>query len=344
MAFEAVLGQDAAIRFLRRVAAHERLPGAFLFLGPHHVGKRLTALTFAKALNCENPPPAGADGVDSCDRCPSCRKVDADLHPDIITIAPDGQFIKIDQIRAVGEQLALNPLLARKRVVIVTEAERMNPQAANAFLKTLEEPPADTMLVLCVEDAAQVLPTIVSRCVPVRFQPLAPAVLRRLLAEQEAAGTPLEPGAEDFAVRFCQGRMPPDLRAKLAGWLAIRDDLLQALRFPETALAAGLGEKLARWSQSGEWSFVLEWLETWFRDVALAGAGAGAAHLINVDRQDDLRAAASRLDPEAAAQCHRAVLAARNDLELNANKPLALEALWLQFRQHRRTAQGGVSP
>lgn len=344
MGFEAVLGQDAAIRFLRRVAAHGRLPGAFLFLGPHHVGKRMTALALAKAINCETPPPAGAGGVDSCDRCPSCRKVDADLHPDIITIAPDGQFIKIDQIRAVGDQLALNPLLARRRVVIVAEAERMNPQAANAFLKTLEEPPADTLLVLCAEDAAQLPPTIVSRCVAVRFHPLAAEVLRRLLAVQEAANVPLEPGAEEFAVRFSQGRMLPDLRAKLAGWLAIRDDLLRAFRFPETALAAGLGENLARWSQSGEWSFVLEWLETWFRDVALTGAGAGAACLINVDCQDDLRAAANHLDVEAAAQCHRAVLAARDAIELNANKPLALEALWLQFRRHGRAAQGGVSP
>jgi DNA polymerase-3 subunit delta' len=340
MAFEAVLGQDAAIRFLRRVVEHGRLPSAFLFLGPHHVGKRMTALMLAKALNCENPP----FGVDGCDRCPSCRKVDAQVHPDILMVSPDGQFIKIDQVREVGEQLALNPLLARKRVVIVTEAERMNPQSANAFLKTLEEPPADTLLVLCAEDAAQLLPTIVSRCVPVRFHPLSMQVLRRLLAAQEAPGAPSDPGAEEFAVRFCQGRMLPGLRTRLPGWLAIREDLLQAFRFPETAFAAGLGDKLARWSQSGEWSFVLEWLETWFRDLALFGAGAGAAHLINVDRQDDLRAAASLLDTEAAAQCYRAVLAARNAIELNANKPLALEALWLQFRRHDPATQGMGSP
>jgi DNA polymerase-3 subunit delta' len=330
VAFKDVRGQDNALNFLRRIVEHDRLPSAFLFLGPHHVGKRTAALTLAKAINCEHPP---AGEVDSCDRCPSCRKVDADVHPDIVTIAPDGQFIKIDQVRGIGDQLGLNPLLARRRVMVVTEAERMNPQSANAFLKTLEEPPADTLIVLCAEDTAHLLPTIVSRCVPVRFRPLAEAVLRELLAAQGGTGTPLAPEATEFAVRFSQGRMRPEFREKMDAWLAIREEMLQAFKFPAAALATGLGDKLGRWSQSGDWSFLLEWLETWFRDVALLGAEADPERLINVDRQGDLRALATRLDPEAAARCHQAVLSTRDAVQFNANKPLALEALWLQLQQ-----------
>jgi DNA polymerase-3 subunit delta' len=259
--------------------------------------------------------------------------VDADVHPDIVTVSPDGQFIKIDQVRDIGEQLGLNPLLARRRVIVVTEAERFNEPAANAFLKTLEEPPADTLIVLCAEDATSLLPTIVSRCVPVRFRPLSDAVLRELLAAPSEAGARLAPEAAEFAVRFSQGRMRPEFREKLDAWLAIREDMLQAFKFPDTALGTGLGDKLGRWSQSGDWAFLLEWLETWFRDVALLGAETSPGRLINVDRQGDLRALATRLEPEAAARCHQAVLSARDAVQFNANKPLALEALWLHLQQ-----------
>ncbi len=337
MAFRDVQGQEAALAYLRRSIEQERIPSAFLFLGPHHVGKRLAALILAKALNCERAAPGTAD---SCDACPSCRKADAGVHPDLVTVSPDGQFIKIDQVRQITEQLGLNPMLARRRVIIVTEAEQMNAQSANAFLKTLEEPPADTLIVLCAEDTARLLPTIVSRCVPVRFQPLPEPVLRALLGP--GAGAALEPEAAEFAVRFAQGRLRPELRDRLGAWLAIREDLLQAFKHPEAALGLGLGEKLARWSQTGDWTFMLEWLETWFRDLALLGAEADPARLINRDRQGDLRAWTEHVPPEAAARCYRAVLATRDAVLLNANKPLALEALWLNLQRQGFATQGGV--
>ncbi len=340
MSFTDIRGQDAALAYLRRALEHGRLPSAFLFLGPHHVGKGLTALTLAKALNCEAP--SGAAG-DSCDACPSCRKVDAGVHPDVVTVSPDGQFIKIDQVRQITDRLGLNPLLARRRMIVVTEAEQMNPQSANAFLKTLEEPPADTLIVLCAEDTARLLPTIVSRCVPVRFQPLPASVLKDLLESARGTAAPLEPEAAEFAVRFAQGRMRPDLREKVGAWLAIREDLLQAFKHPEAALGAGLGDKLARWSQSGDWTFVLEWLETWFRDLALLGAQADPAHLINRDRQGDLRAWIAQMPPDAAARCYRSVLATRDAMLLNANKLLALEALWLSLQRQGFAAQGGAN-
>jgi DNA polymerase-3 subunit delta' len=327
VSFQDIRGQETALTFLRRVVEHDRLPSAFLFLGAHHVGKRMAALTLAKAINCESPP-KGA--VDSCDHCPSCRKVDAGVHPDVITVEPDGQFIKIDQVRDVGEQLGLNPLLAKRRVIVMAEAERMNPQSANAFLKTLEEPPADTLIVMTATDTAHLLPTIISRCVPVRFAPLTEAVLRELLAE---AGGDLKPDATDFAVRFSQGRLRPEFRDKFAAWLAVRDELVSAFQHPEGALGLGLGDKFAKWSTGGEWVFVLEWLESWFRDVALAGSATDPARLVNQDRQAEVQAFAARVVPETAARCQQAVLSTRDAVLFNANKPLALEALWLRLQQ-----------
>ncbi|HEX7929094.1 MAG TPA: DNA polymerase III subunit delta' C-terminal domain-containing protein, partial [bacterium] len=120
---------------------------------------------------------------------------------------------------------------------------------------------------------------------------------------------------------------------KLPAWLAIRDEMLAAFKSPDGALGGGLGDKLTKWSQSGDWAFLLEWLETWFRDVAVLGAEAGTARLINADRESDLRATVAKLAPEVAARCHRAVLATRDAVQFNANKPLALEALWLNLQQ-----------
>jgi DNA polymerase-3 subunit delta' len=333
MAFAAIQGQEAALTFLRRALERGRIPGAFLFLGPHHVGKRGAALALAKALNCEQPP----DGPpDACDACPSCRKIDAAVHPDVVTVEPDGQFIKIDQVREVTDLLALNPALARRRVVVLAEAERMNPQAANAFLKTLEEPPADTLIVLCADAGARLPPTIVSRCVPVRFGPLPEPVLRALFS---AAGKGAAPAGAtlDFAVRFAQGRARPELREKFTAWLALRDDMLHLLG--QGGGPGSLGDRPGKWAASGDWAFVLEWLETALRDLAWLAAGGGAGRLINVDRADALAALSAGLAPRAPERGLKAVLATRAALQLNANKTLALETLWTQMHQLcRRTA------
>lgn len=322
MSFSSVHGQAEALAFLQEAMRRGRIPSAYLFLGPHHVGKRTAALTLAKALNC------AVAQDDSCDRCPSCRKIDEDVHPDVETVRPDGQFIKIGQVREVGEHLGLIPFEARKRVVILARAERMNPQAANAFLKTLEEPPHDTLIVLCANQAARLPETIVSRCVPVRFRLLPTQTTRELL---EKAGD-LDADTLDFAVRFAQGRLRPELLGKAAHWMKLRDDMIHCLTELQRPIFPQLSESVARWSASEDWRFVLEWLETWFRDLALLGAGAPEARLINGDRLDPLRTCGRWFTSERAEHCHEQVLATRDALLINANKTLALEALWLGFK------------
>ncbi|MBI4084219.1 MAG: DNA polymerase III subunit delta' [Candidatus Lambdaproteobacteria bacterium] len=329
MGFEAIRDQAPAIGFLRSAVARGRLPPAFLFLGPHHVGKRLTALALAKLLNCAR------GGEDSCGRCPPCRKIDEGVHPDVETVSAEGQFIRIDQIRAVAAQLALVPVEARRRVIVLSEAERMNAEAANAFLKTLEEPPPDTLIVLCAESTALLPATIVSRCVRVRFGLLAGATVRALL---EADGR-LAPDALAFAVAFAQGRLRPELRGGAERWLALRDEVLAALERLDRPGFEQEPERFAAWSDAEDWAFVLDWLETGFHDLALLAEGAAEAHLVNGDRRAALEAASSRFPPRRAAACLREVLATRDAIRLNANKALALEALWLAMKD--TTGTGG---
>jgi DNA polymerase-3 subunit delta' len=333
MSFDAIQGQEQAIRALRQMLAGGRVPSALLFLGPRHVGKRTTALALAMALNCAE---AAGEG---CGACPACRKIAEGVHPDVDVVAPDGQFIKIDQVREVVDKLGLIPFEARKRVIVLSQAERMNPPAANAFLKTLEEPPTDTLIVLCAESKSELFDTIVSRCLPVRFHRLPEATLRELLPRQK----PLGAEALAFAVRFAQGRLRPDIGERAEQWMAIRDELLEELVKLDAPAFVAVSEKFAKWSGTGDWKFVLEWLETWFRDLALLGNGAGPERLMNEDRVQQMRAWMGRFPPTVADGCYRRVLEARHGATLNANKLLGLEALWLDCKEVALQATGGAA-
>ncbi|MDH4121843.1 MAG: DNA polymerase III subunit delta' [Deltaproteobacteria bacterium] len=322
MPFQHIAGQEDAIGFLREMAARERVPSALLFHGPPQVGKRRVALALAQWLNCLAPQPA-----DACGQCPSCRKIEEGLHPDVLLVEPEGQFIKIDQVREISRRLNMIPFEARRRVVVLAEAERMNPQAANAFLKTLEEPPLDTLIVLVSGNASRLPDTILSRCMGVRFGLLG----GDLVAQALAGGLSGEELA--FAVRFSQGRVKPGLRENAGRLMALRDDLIHGLEKPSGAAFEVMADRLAQWAAGGDLDFVLEWLETWFHDLALLGAGAREEWLINADRMPQLNHWLGRTTPERAARCHRDVLATRADLALNNNKTLALEALWFSLKR-----------
>jgi DNA polymerase-3 subunit delta' len=326
MSFSAIRGQADAVAFLQGALRRGRIPSAYLFLGPHHVGKRTAALALAQALNCRDE--AARAAADACGACPSCRRIEAAVHPDVETIRPDGQFIRIDQVREVADRLVLIPFEARKRVVILAQAERMNPQAANAFLKTLEEPPADTLIVLCAEDARRLPETIVSRCVPVRFRHLDTATVRELLAAEGA----LQGEALEFALRFAQGRLRPELTEKTAHWMKLREDAMHGLTGLQRPMFAQLSEEIGHWAGSEDWRFVLEWLESWFHDLALYAAGVPAERLLNGDCAQELTQCAQHFTPERSQRAYRAVLDTRAALLMNANKALALESLWLGFK------------
>jgi len=186
--FESIIGQDRPIRILTAFLHKGTIPHALLFTGIEGVGKERAAVALAMAFNCaENRSGSDAAGVDlrrsdhadanrpftikPCGICKSCRKIDSDNHPDIIRLKPSGPFIKIDQIRALCQTLAMKPYEAGMRVVIISEAQAMNPAAGNALLKMLEEPPARTILILVAAHPSDLLPTIVSRCQHIRFNP-----------------------------------------------------------------------------------------------------------------------------------------------------------------------------
>lgn len=174
--WEEVFGQEAAVNYLRSMLRQRDVPHALLFTGPRGVGKFTTSLVFTAALLCPSGEPDG---------CPSCRKVSRRVHPDLHLLEPEGLSIRVERIRELEGRLYRKAVEGRGRVVIVDEAETMTLEAANAFLKTLEEPLPDTRLILVSESRENLLPTVVSRCREIRFSSIGSLDLERFLVERE---------------------------------------------------------------------------------------------------------------------------------------------------------------
>src|SRR5260370_15300702 len=173
MAFTDLLEQPEAVRFLQLSLERGRLRHRYLIGGARLGELEAAARTLAKTLNCAQPPRRAPNGLplDSCDRCESCRRIDADSHPDIAWLRPETKLrmISIDQVRDLLQPVNLKSASARYKVAILDGADRLTPPAANAFLKTLEEPPADSILILLSTEPQRMLETIRSRCLRLNF-------------------------------------------------------------------------------------------------------------------------------------------------------------------------------
>lgn len=175
MSFKHISGQGRALRMLRGILSTGRIAPAYLFSGERGVGKYSTALEFAKALNCESP-----EASDSCDECISCRKISALRHPDLLTIEPENSVINVEQIRGIESFLSFTPYEGRNKIVIVDDADMMNLYSENAFLKTLEEPPDKSIIILVSSRQEMLVDTIRSRCLKIQFSLLSLTGLRHV--------------------------------------------------------------------------------------------------------------------------------------------------------------------
>ena len=173
MAFSDFPERQDVVQLLQRSLDRGRLGHAYLFCGTELGELEAVARALAKTLNCEQPPRRAAGGLplDSCDACLSCRKIDGENHPDVLWVRPESKsrVITIEQIRDLLHTVHLKPTQAAWKVAMIVAADRLNPQAGNAFLKTLEEPPANSILVLLSIEPQRILETILSRCLRLNF-------------------------------------------------------------------------------------------------------------------------------------------------------------------------------
>lgn len=188
MSFSKIVGQERAIEVLRQILKNKRLPQVLLFYGPSGVGKRTIVLELAKVLNCSTTSASGglnhSSLEDACDTCLSCQKIDKGIHPDVRIVFPEKDTLGIEQIRELNRGTQWKPFEGKWKVYILEKAEKLTQEAANSFLKTLEEPPPNVLLILLSENKDVLLPTIVSRCWGIPFSSLSEKAIEEILKQK----------------------------------------------------------------------------------------------------------------------------------------------------------------
>jgi DNA polymerase-3 subunit delta' len=343
-----IVGQERQVETLRRILRSGTVPHAYLFTGPPGSGKRTLALAFAMALNCQAERPAGQPWPDvPCGLCASCSAIGRGAHHDLLEINLETQArsaadngtrgktgpakeLRIDVIRDMQETVGLTPYSARWRVVIIGDAERLNDEASNCLLKTLEEPPGHTVLMLLASDQSMVLPTVASRCFVLPLQPVSRARIANALrarwhaeAEQADLIAALSDGRLGFAARLLEKSETLARRKKVLEEAAL---LVGADALERIATATRLA-KMYTDDRPALHEYLDVW-EGWWRDVMAAGAGAHEL-ITGIDQASTLASIARRITPAQAAKAVTLVQHARRQLQENVNPRLALEALTL---------------
>ncbi len=325
--FDKILGQQLPIRLLQTFLRNGTLPHALIFSGISGIGKRTTAKLVAMALNCAASPEKDAP----CGKCTSCRQIYADGHPDLLRIEPQRRNLRIDQIRELLRTLAMKPYQARHRVVIIADAHAMNKEASNALLKVLEEPPADTTLILTAEEKTDLLPTIVSRCRHIHFHPLTREDIISLLSDAEGIDTLFV----RTAAALSDGSLSKAKQLATESWRIERNWLIGAAGLDEPpqhdrrpivsalAFAAQLADKKERVAA------LLEFLQTWIRDLIVWPYHPSS--VINGDYRETLARVRSALDDSRLLDIWQAVEKAQKDIAAKANLRLTLDVMALSM-------------
>jgi DNA polymerase III subunit delta' len=337
VSFDAIVGQDTAISFLRGLVAARRLPHALLFQGPDAVGKATTARALAASLLC-------LTGAEHAEPCVDCRLLEAGNHPDFLFVTrqarktsgeaePDDgddaelkSVITVEQIRELTQLASRSPRRAERRLFLIDPAERMNAEAQNALLKTLEEPAGSTVLILVTSRPHLLLPTVRSRCVPVRFRALDSGELGRLLATR---GVP----ASDALTRaaLSEGRPGAALTLDLETQRKRREELLEAVerlsaRPPALPELSRFAERVAGSSEE-TLADGLGLLESIVRDAARAALRPNDPALIHVDVRPRVERIGQALGAPRAAAIVRSIELLRGQLRFHLNKTLVAESV-----------------
>ena len=337
MPFRTIAGHSRLLSLLSRVIARDSMPPAVLMAGPAGVGKRLTAVVVAQAVNCLQPRSSGEFERDACGECASCRRIARGVHPDIIVVEPgDSGAIKIEQLRDVIARSQYRPFEGRKRVVIIDEADAAGADAQSALLKTLEEPPSASIFILISSMPDALLPTVLSRCPRLRFGPLTPADVARVLMQDhgysEGDARAAAADADGSIGRALESRSEDLTEARDAAQRILQEAAGNTEPVRRINLARDLTEgKGTPAEERNRLAVRLRSLGSLLRDVGIIASRADRVMLANTDLEAQLEKISSSFDAERSLRAYAAVDRALAALDRNASPKVVADWLLLEL-------------
>ncbi len=332
MSFATLIGNQHQKTILQRLLRGGQIASTFIFAGPDGVGKRRFALTMAKAANCLTGAPAEGFADECCDFCQVCRRIDEGTYGDVTTIEPDGQFIKIAQTRELAVEVFYRPREGRHRFFIIDSAERLRDEAANSLLKTLEEPPPTSTIIMITSRPDSLLTTIRSRSQKLNFSPLKTGEMEAYLKAN------FQRPAPDTALlaRISEGRIGQATAFDLSVYRQQRRTLIELLelltdgnnRYRLLKAAEFLGKK-----ERDEFEAELDLLSSLLRDLFILSTGKPVDWIVNIDVAESLRNLAAKVGTDRLILWAEKTDRLRAGLRINLNRQLAFESLLLDLAQ-----------
>ncbi len=327
-----IIGNTWAADLLEHHIAQGQVRHAYLITGPGGIGKRTLAHDFARALLCSEPPSGG----EFCKMCRSCVLIEDMAHPDLHVVVPEpGKAgLLVDDVRGLQRKIALTPVEGDRRIAFLPDFDRATDNAANALLKTLEEPPGNVVFLLTASDQESLLPTIVSRCEVIRLRSVNQETLKDALiaqgysADEAALLAGVSAGLPGRALAMGEDKAAQEERVERL------DDLMELLSSDITGRLAYVEPLISRKDDlQVKRDRTLQLLETWlsfWRDLLIVSSGAEATRG-NPDRADDVEQIADRLSLQQVSSLIHLIQDTMNSLEMNANIRLVMENLVLKF-------------
>ena len=318
MGFSDIIGQQKQLVILRSALVSGRLHHAYLFLGPAGVGKRTVAVSLAKAIHCRELTD------DFCGRCLNCARISDGNHPDVRIIEPltGKKEISIQQIRELERELSYRSFTGKSKIAIIDPATLMNLSSQNALLKTLEEPPQDSLIILIAESAGGLLPTLRSRCLQIPFAPLVRQDVAVYLQSQHGMNST----DAEFIAALSMGSIGAALSLEQENLIENRrnwSSMLGSLKAADYHGAMIAAEALA--SNRDEALKFLKWAESWYRDLLVAQVSHASDELVNLDMRAQIEQQSTGNNVERSLRAISQTSRAAARIQRNLNRRMVLE-------------------
>jgi DNA polymerase-3 subunit delta' len=326
MAFKDISGNLRVKRILQKALLKGRMPNSLLFSGPEGVGKGEMALVLAKALNCEQMED------DACEVCSSCKAISGEKFPDVMSISAEGNAIKIEQIRLLKQTAYLRPMIGKNRVFIVGEAEKMTEEAANSFLKILEEPPFFSHIILTTHNPYLILPTIRSRCQVLSFSAVSREEMEKILVEkgykkEQAKLIPLLVRGnleQALSLEWEEVQRKRKHAWQLFLFLLRKKDVSDFVRNYTSSKNIFIKEELEE---------ILEFFSSFCRDFMLIREKGDCSYLLNPDYKEEIQEEEKLLHFDQLMECLRQIDFTLSSLRKNLNVKLLVSSFFSNFME-----------